>query len=50
LEGNIEIHGFCDENFLPFRKAFIKNIEEGLEVGASLAVTLNGKYVLEVDI
>ncbi|MHA2037621.1 MAG: serine hydrolase domain-containing protein [Promethearchaeota archaeon] len=44
----IEIHGFCDESFEPLKEAFAKNFEEGLEVGASLAATVNGKFVIDV--
>ncbi len=44
----IEIHGFCEEQFEPVKEAFAKNFEEGLEVGASLAVTINGKYVVDI--
>ena len=48
MQEEIEIHGFCDENFEPLKEAFAKNFEEGLEVGASLAATVNGKFVIDV--
>ena len=48
MGNNIEIHGFCEKQFEPIQEAFIKNFEEDLEVGASLAVTLNGKYVVDI--
>jgi CubicO group peptidase (beta-lactamase class C family) len=48
MENHIEIHGFCDEKFIPFKEAFIRNFEEGLEVGASLAVTVDGEYVVDL--
>ncbi len=44
----IEVHGFCDKKFDAVKEAFIKNFEEGLEVGASFAATLNGKFVVDL--
>lgn len=43
-----EIHGFCDERFHPLRDTFSKNFDDGLEVGASLAVTHQGKTVVDL--
>ena len=43
-----EIHGFCDEQFLPFKDAFRANFDAGLELGASLAVTHRGKMVVDL--
>ncbi|MHA2394127.1 MAG: serine hydrolase domain-containing protein [Promethearchaeota archaeon] len=48
MQEEIEIHGFCDEKFEPLREIFAKNFEEGLEVGASLAATVNGKFIIDV--
>jgi len=42
------ISGFCDEELLPVKEAFADNFEQGLEVGASLAVTIDGKYVVDL--
>ncbi len=44
----VEIHGYCDNEFLSVRDAFAKNFEEDLEVGASLAITLKGKFVVDL--
>ncbi|MFX1306235.1 MAG: serine hydrolase domain-containing protein [Promethearchaeota archaeon] len=44
----VEIQGFCDERFISVREAFLKNFEEGLEVGASFAVTLNGQFIIDM--
>jgi CubicO group peptidase (beta-lactamase class C family) len=44
----IEIHGFCDDQFEPVKEAFAKNFEEDLDLGASLAVTIDGKYVIDI--
>src|SRR5665213_2654467 len=43
----VEINGFCDERFLPLKDAFRANFENGLEVGASFAVTHRGKPVVD---
>ncbi len=44
----VEIQGFCDERFKAVKEAFAKNFDEDLEVGASLAATLNGKFVVDM--
>ena len=43
-----EIHGFCDERFQSLKDAFAGNFERGLELGTSLAVTYQGRTVLDV--
>jgi len=43
-----EIHGFCDPAFQPMADAFRANFEDGLEVGASLAMTRHGKPVVDL--
>ncbi len=43
-----EIHGACDERFASVREAFIKNFKQGLDVGASFAVTLEGETVVDL--
>jgi len=48
MANGIEIQGFCDEKLLRVREAFAGNFEQDLEVGASLAVTLDGEYVLDL--
>ncbi len=45
---SVEIHGYCNPRFLAVKDAFAKNFEDGLEVGASFAVTLNGEYVVDI--
>lgn len=44
----MEIKGYCDERFISAKRAFEKNFELGLEVGASFAVSLNGKLVVDI--
>ncbi len=48
MSKDIEIHGTCDERFENVREAFAENFRTGLDVGASLAVTLEGKFVVDL--
>ena len=43
-----EMHGSCDEQFAPVRDAFARNFEQGLDVGASVAVTVDGEFVVDL--
>jgi CubicO group peptidase (beta-lactamase class C family) len=43
-----EVHGFCDERFRPLEDAFRANLDSGLDKGASLAVKLHGKPVVDL--
>ena len=44
----MEIHGHFEERFRPLRDAFASNFERGQELGASLAVTLDGDPVVDL--
>ena len=44
----MEIQGYCDERFVSAKRAFEKNFDLGLEVGASFAVSLNGELVVDI--
>jgi len=44
----IEIHGYCDARFQPLKDAFRAGFNEGSEVGASMALMLEGRAVLDV--
>ncbi len=44
----MEIHGTCDPGFEPVREAFAGNFEGGLELGASVAVTVDGRPVVDI--
>ncbi|MFX1323603.1 MAG: serine hydrolase domain-containing protein [Promethearchaeota archaeon] len=48
MDENIEIYGFCDEKFVAVKDAFQKNFETEGEVGASFAVALNGKFIVDI--
>ena len=43
-----EIHGSCDEQFAPVRDAFAATSRLGLDVGASVAVTVDGEFVVDL--
>ena len=44
----MEIHGTFDDVFTPVRDVFAKHFDDGLEVGAAVAVTLEGKPVVDL--
>ena len=48
MTSEIEIEGFCEEQFKSVKEAFQSNFDDNLEVGASFAVTLNGKHVVDL--
>ena len=43
-----EVQGTCDERFAPVREAFQANFDAGLDVGASVAVVLEGEPVVDL--
>jgi CubicO group peptidase (beta-lactamase class C family) len=44
----MEVHGICKDGFESVRDAFVQNFEEGLEVGAAAAVTVDGEFVVDI--
>lgn len=44
----IDVHGFVKPGFEPVRDAFAANFEKGLELGASVAVTRDGEFVVDL--
>jgi CubicO group peptidase (beta-lactamase class C family) len=42
------IHGHCEDKFLPVQDAFAKNFADGLELGASFALAVDGKMVVDL--
>ncbi|MCP5042238.1 MAG: beta-lactamase family protein [bacterium] len=44
----VEVHGKCAPGFEPVRQAFEKNFELGEERGASVAVTRDGEFVVDL--
>jgi CubicO group peptidase (beta-lactamase class C family) len=43
-----EIQGTCDERFTAVRDALASNLDSGLDVGASVAVVLDGESVVDI--
>jgi CubicO group peptidase (beta-lactamase class C family) len=44
----VEVQGYCDEKFTAVKEAFRKNFSDDLEVGASFAATVDGKFVVDI--
>jgi CubicO group peptidase (beta-lactamase class C family) len=44
----VPIQGFCDPRFEPVKKAFEKSFLEHDEIGASVAITLKGEFVVDL--
>ena len=44
----VEIHGACEDRFAAVRSTFASNFDTGLDEGASVAVTLDGKLVVDL--
>ena len=42
------VEGFCAPRFEPLRQLFVELIESGQEIGASLAVTVDGEFALDL--
>jgi CubicO group peptidase (beta-lactamase class C family) len=45
---DVEVKGYCDDKFAAVKNAFRKNFEDDLEVGASFAATVDGKFVVDI--
>ncbi len=43
-----EVHGFCDERFQALEDKFRHNISTGIDLGGSLAATLDGEFVVDL--
>jgi CubicO group peptidase (beta-lactamase class C family) len=48
LQTTTTVHGLCQDRFSAVRAAFSANFEQGHEVGASVAVTLDGELVVDL--
>jgi CubicO group peptidase (beta-lactamase class C family) len=44
----VDVHGHCDARFAPVREAFAAGFESGAEVGAALAIVVEGRPVLDL--
>ena len=45
-----EIQGYCDERFAPVRAAFEENFQSRKEVGASVALSVEGEMVVDLSV
>ena len=48
MTNKVKIQGVCEPQFETVKDTFTQNFEEGMEVGASFAVTINGKFVIDL--
>ena len=48
MSNDIEIQGFCEERFEPVKQVFAEHFKTGQDVGASFAVTIDGKFVIDI--
>ena len=48
MSNTVEVNGFYDEKFEKVKNAFVRNFKSGLEVGASFAATIDGKFVMDI--
>jgi CubicO group peptidase (beta-lactamase class C family) len=48
LAAKVAVHGTCTEQFAPVQEAFLHNLETGLDIGASVAVFVDGEPVVDL--
>jgi CubicO group peptidase (beta-lactamase class C family) len=48
LQSKVQIHGTCHDRFAPVRDAFLFNLETGQDIGASVAVFVDGEAVVDL--
>jgi CubicO group peptidase (beta-lactamase class C family) len=48
LEQFDQVEGTCDERFLPVRTAFAHNLDTGMDIGASVALFIDGEPVVDL--
>ncbi len=48
MEKKIEIQGYCEDRFESVKEVFADNFKSDLDVGASLAATIDGKIVMDI--
>lgn len=48
MSNTVEVNGFYDDKFEKVKNAFARNFKSGLEVGASFAATIEGKFVMDI--
>jgi CubicO group peptidase (beta-lactamase class C family) len=48
MTNKVKVQGYCDGKFAAVKEAFQRNFESELEVGASFAATIGGKFVVDI--
>jgi CubicO group peptidase (beta-lactamase class C family) len=48
MGNKIDIHGYCEDRFESVKEVFANTFKSGDNVGASLAITIEGKYVMDI--
>jgi len=48
MTGKYVVNGYCEPRFAKVKDVFLKNLESGADVGASFAVTMDGKFVIDI--
>ncbi|MFX0080904.1 MAG: hypothetical protein ACFE94_04050 [Candidatus Hodarchaeota archaeon] len=43
-----DVKGICESEFEPLKSHFANNLKTGVDVGASLAVNIKGKFVVDL--
>jgi len=47
-QSKVQVQGTCGDRFAPVRDAFQRNLETGLDIGASVAVFIDGEAVVDL--
>ena len=48
VQAKVEVRGTCSDRFAPIREAFTLNLETGQDIGASVAVLVDGEVVVDL--
>ena len=48
VQAKVEVRGTCSDRFAPVREAFTLNLETGQDIGASVAVLVDGEVVVDL--
>jgi len=48
LPAKVQVQGTCSDEFAPVRAAFTHNLETGQDIGASVAVFVDGRCVVDL--
>ena len=48
MGNKVEVKGFCEPKFEKVKEAFVQNFDDGWEIGASYALNIGGKFVIDI--